>query len=342
MATPKRLRAFAVVDAPAVDRKRSSLDVAAFFKRYAALAALVVLLAFNFAVTPHFASWQTLNVNLTQVATIVIVSVGMTLVIATGGIDLSVGSLMAISGALAPMIFLSSFGRSYPALGDRARLCRSGGRRRPFWPVQRLVHHPVPGPADRRHAGHVHRRAGHRASLDQRQSATVQEPDISVHRPRPHLRRSVSGRHHAGAGRSRRLGVAQHPVRPADPLGRRQRAGGASVGRSGRAVKRWVYAISGLLRRHRRADRRSPSIRRATPISSASAWSSTRSRRSRLAARRSPAGKRLWSAPSSARSLIQLVRYTLLANGVPDAAALVVKGGDHRRRRLVAAAGRSA
>jgi galactofuranose transport system permease protein len=76
------------------------------------------LLAFNFAVTPHFASWQTLNVNLTQVATIVIVSVGMTLVIATGGIDLSVGSLMAISGAIAPMIFLSSFGRSYPALGD--------------------------------------------------------------------------------------------------------------------------------------------------------------------------------------------------------------------------------
>ena len=35
--------------------------------------ALVVLLVFNFAVTPHFATWQTLNVNLTQVATIVIV-----------------------------------------------------------------------------------------------------------------------------------------------------------------------------------------------------------------------------------------------------------------------------
>ena len=37
--------------------------------------------------------------------------------------------------------------------------------------------------------------------------------------------------------------------------------------------------------------------------------------------------------------IIQLLRYTLLANGVPDAAALVVKGGDHRRRGLVAAAG---
>jgi ribose transport system permease protein len=44
-------------------------------------------------------------VNLTQVCTIVIVAVGMTLVIGTGGIDLSVGSLMAISGAIAPLIF---------------------------------------------------------------------------------------------------------------------------------------------------------------------------------------------------------------------------------------------
>ncbi|WP_309668036.1 ABC transporter permease, partial [Tabrizicola sp.] len=67
-----------------------------------------VLLLFNFAVTPNFATWQTLNVNLTQVSTIVIVAVGMTLVIATGGIDLSVGSLMAISGAIAPMIFLGN------------------------------------------------------------------------------------------------------------------------------------------------------------------------------------------------------------------------------------------
>ena len=111
-----------MADAPTIGGKGVSLDVAAFFKRYAALTALVVLLAFDFAVTPNFASWQTLNVNLTQVATIVIVSVGMTLVIATGGIDLSVGSLMAISGALAPLIFLSSFGRSYLALGNTLAL----------------------------------------------------------------------------------------------------------------------------------------------------------------------------------------------------------------------------
>ena len=77
--------------------------------RYGTFVAFLALIVFNIAVTPNFLSWQTLNVNLTQVATIVIVATGMTLVIATGGIDLSVGSLMAISGALAPMIFMGQF-----------------------------------------------------------------------------------------------------------------------------------------------------------------------------------------------------------------------------------------
>lgn len=76
--------------------------------QHGALIALALLILFNLAVTPNFLSWQTLNVNLTQVAGIVIVATGMTLVIATGGIDLSVGSLMAISGALAPLIFLGN------------------------------------------------------------------------------------------------------------------------------------------------------------------------------------------------------------------------------------------
>jgi ribose/xylose/arabinose/galactoside ABC-type transport system permease subunit len=74
--------------------------------RHGALLALLALLVFNFLFTPHFASLQTFNVNMTQVAPIVIVAVGMTLVIATAGIDLSVGSLMAVAGQLAPIIFL--------------------------------------------------------------------------------------------------------------------------------------------------------------------------------------------------------------------------------------------
>ena len=89
--------------------------------------ALAALIAFNLAFTPNFASLQTLNVNLTQVCTIVIVGVGMTLVIATGGIDLSVGSLMAIAGALAPLIFLGKlFPLPHPTSASRwPSSCRS-------------------------------------------------------------------------------------------------------------------------------------------------------------------------------------------------------------------------
>lgn len=75
---------------------------------FGTLAALIVLLLYNaIANAGTFLEWQTAITNLTQVATIAIVAVGMTLVIATAGIDLSVGSLMAISGSLAALILLS-------------------------------------------------------------------------------------------------------------------------------------------------------------------------------------------------------------------------------------------
>lgn len=89
------------------DTTRSLRRLQAFGQTYGALAALGLLVLFNLLFnTASFMTRQALNVNLTQVAPIVIVAVGMTLVIATGGIDLSVGSLMAIAGAVAPMIFL--------------------------------------------------------------------------------------------------------------------------------------------------------------------------------------------------------------------------------------------
>jgi len=93
-------------------------DVRTILTRYGAWIALLLLILINLAITPNFATWQTLNVNLTQVCAIVIVGVGMTLVIATGGIDLSVGALMAIAGALAPLIFLGKlFPLPHPAIG---------------------------------------------------------------------------------------------------------------------------------------------------------------------------------------------------------------------------------
>ncbi|WP_380055350.1 ABC transporter permease [Falsihalocynthiibacter sp. SS001] len=86
-------------------------------RNHGGIAALVVLLVFNAIFTPNFLQLQTLFVNISQVATIAIVAMGMTLVIATGGIDLSVGAVMALAGAMAPLIFTSAFGVEYPVLG---------------------------------------------------------------------------------------------------------------------------------------------------------------------------------------------------------------------------------
>jgi ribose transport system permease protein len=99
-------------------RRALRFEARTLLTRFGAWIALALLILVNLAITPNFATWQTLNVNLTQVCTIVIVGVGMTLVIATGGIDLSVGALMAIAGALAPLIFLGKlFPLPHPAIG---------------------------------------------------------------------------------------------------------------------------------------------------------------------------------------------------------------------------------
>ena len=65
-----------------------------------AVIALVVLVLLNAFLTPNFATTANAWNILWQVSSVVLVAVGMTLVIATGGIDLSVGSVMAIAGAV--------------------------------------------------------------------------------------------------------------------------------------------------------------------------------------------------------------------------------------------------
>lgn len=86
-------------------------------RKYGSLIALAALLLYNVLFTNNFVSIGTFNANMTQVATIVIVAVGMTFVIATGGIDLSVGSLMAIAGVLAPLFLLDGQQFGAPAVG---------------------------------------------------------------------------------------------------------------------------------------------------------------------------------------------------------------------------------
>jgi len=92
-------------------------DIPALIRAYGSFIALVALILYNSIFTRNFLSIGAFNANMTQAATIVIVAVGMTFVIATGGIDLSVGSLMAIAGSLAPLFLLDAYQFGTPVVG---------------------------------------------------------------------------------------------------------------------------------------------------------------------------------------------------------------------------------
>ncbi len=84
--------------------------LAAHGPTYGALAALVLLILFNIIFTQNFATPDNFWNTLLQVTPTVLVATGMTLVIATGGIDLSVGSVMAIASALAATLIAGGTG----------------------------------------------------------------------------------------------------------------------------------------------------------------------------------------------------------------------------------------
>ncbi len=75
----------------------------AWYQEYGVYAAVAVVLLFNVLFTEHFMTADNLRTQLVQVAPIVIVALGMALVIGTEGIDLSVGSTMALAAALLPL-----------------------------------------------------------------------------------------------------------------------------------------------------------------------------------------------------------------------------------------------
>src|SRR5438270_12381292 len=93
-----------------------------FGQTYGGLTALLLIILYDILFRPHFLQVQSLYNDLQEVAPIAIIATGMTLVIATGGIDLSVGSLMAFAGALASIIFLSPLLANNPSLGKTLAL----------------------------------------------------------------------------------------------------------------------------------------------------------------------------------------------------------------------------
>jgi galactofuranose transport system permease protein len=79
-----------------VDRER----LLRLLQEYGVYAGVAALLLFNFAFTDHFVSAENFRTQAVQVAPVLIVALGMALAIGTEGVDLSVGSVMALSTSL--------------------------------------------------------------------------------------------------------------------------------------------------------------------------------------------------------------------------------------------------
>ena len=156
---------------------------------------------------------------LTQASVVGVLAIGMTFVIATAGIDLSVGSIVAAAG-VAGGLLIDTAGRGRSSSARSASGCCSARSTR--------RHRLRQGRALHRHAGH----AGHRprpGAADERQA-----PDQPARRPTGPLVRHRGDRRPAGVdldlpGRDRRrVGAAQpHALRPPRRVGRRQPGGGA-------------------------------------------------------------------------------------------------------------------
>jgi ribose transport system permease protein len=298
-----------------------------WLSRYGTILALFLLILFNFAFTPNFATWQTLNINLTQVSTIVIVAIGMTLVIGSGGIDLSVGSLMAIAGALAPLIFLNRI-VNLPNIYVGVALAFTipvllAGLFGYFngWLITRFGVQPIVGTLILFIAGR-----GIAQSFTDSNQVIFTTPEFQfiglgrvlgipvqvlimaaiVALAAWTIRRTIFGKHILAIGGNEAAA----------------RLSGVRVAR----IKRQVYAISGIcsgiaglivIARNSAADSNLVGLGVELDAIAAVAVGGTL-----LTGGRAYVFGTLLGA-----LIIQLVRFTLLANGVPDAAALVVKAG---------------
>lgn len=79
---------------------RTKEDNLALIKKYSAIAMLIFFILFNSVFTPNFFRIGNLNNIITQICPTILCGMGMTLIISTGGIDIAVGSVMALAGVM--------------------------------------------------------------------------------------------------------------------------------------------------------------------------------------------------------------------------------------------------
>ncbi|MFB7455689.1 MULTISPECIES: ABC transporter permease [unclassified Streptomyces] len=95
--SPAALRPTAAAPSPATGQER----ITELLQRHGALAVLVAVVLVSSFVFPSFGTLDNAQNIAVQASFIAVVALGMTLVIITGGIDLSVGSVFALGGVLA-------------------------------------------------------------------------------------------------------------------------------------------------------------------------------------------------------------------------------------------------
>jgi ribose/xylose/arabinose/galactoside ABC-type transport system permease subunit len=74
--------------------------VLTYLREHGVYFALLILVIYNVVATTNFVTVDTLQLLFSQLPPVIIVSLGMALVIGTGGVDLSVGTTMAIASAV--------------------------------------------------------------------------------------------------------------------------------------------------------------------------------------------------------------------------------------------------
>ena len=82
------------------------MKVNQIFQKYGILIVLILMCAFFTVTTGSFLTIDNLFNIVRQVSIMGIVAVGMTIVLLTGGIDLSVGALLAVSGVTSSVLMV--------------------------------------------------------------------------------------------------------------------------------------------------------------------------------------------------------------------------------------------
>ncbi|WP_455538758.1 ribose ABC transporter permease [Terrisporobacter sp.] len=90
-----------------VKQQRKSLDIKEILVEYKSLIGLLALIIVVSILSPSFLSTKNIFNILRQTSVNGVIAAGMTFVILTGGIDLSVGSILAISGAVCASLLTS-------------------------------------------------------------------------------------------------------------------------------------------------------------------------------------------------------------------------------------------